>query len=147
MRLALCATVVALAGCTTASMLTPSNGREISALSQATSERTFRTMLPVLRECYPVKYAIDANYFPEAKEGEIVVAIQTDAARMEMAKMKIAPRAGGAVVTMLRPTNYDGFDKALPAWIAGADGGCPLGTRPNPQPSGSAKNANNYPVR
>ena len=141
------AALAALAGCTTTSNITTANSTELRAASPSSSERTFRAMLPVLRDCYPVKFAIDANYFPEAKEGEITLAVQNDSARLEMAKMKITQQGAGALVTMRRPTNYDGFDKAFPEWVRGNDGGCPLGTRPDPQPSGSARSANNYPVR
>jgi hypothetical protein len=141
------ATLAALAGCSTVSSITPANSIELRASSPSSSERTFRAMLPVLRDCYPVKFAIDSNYFPDAKEGEITLAVQNDSARLEMAKMTITQQGAGSIVTMRRPTSYDGFDKALPEWVKGNDGGCPLGTRPDPQPSGSAKNANNYPVR
>ena len=123
------AALSALAGCTTVSNITPANSIELRATSPASSERTFRAMLPVLRDCYPVKFAIDSNYFPEAREGEITLAVQNDSARLEMARMTITPQGAGSIVTMRRPTNYAGFDKAFPEWVKGNDGGCPLGTR------------------
>lgn len=148
MKLLILAAALAMAaGCTTTSNITQANSTELRASSPTSSERTFRAMLPVLRDCYPVKFAIDSNYFPDAKEGEITLAVQNDSARLEMAKMAITPQGTGSIVTMRRPKNYDGFDKAFPEWVKGNDGGCPLGTRPDPQPSGSAKSANNYPVR
>jgi hypothetical protein len=130
------AVLAALAGCTTTSNITAANSTEIRASSPNSSERTFRAMLPVLRDCYPVKFAIDSNYFPDAKEGEITLAVQGETARLEMAKMIIAQQGSGALVTMRRPKNYDGFDNAFPEWVKGNDGGCPLGTRAQaPYPS------------
>lgn len=119
-----------LAGCSYTSTLKPDTAIETVQMSAAPSEETFRTILPMLRECYPINMAVESNYFPEAKEGEIAIAMTTTNVRVEFARMFISPAGTGSKVRMQRAKNFEAFDKALPAWIAGADGDCPYGTRP-----------------
>lgn len=133
-RLLICA-LLPLAGCSYTHSLAPKNSKSISEASPLSSEQTYRAMLPVLRDCYGAGMVIESNYFPEAKEGEILIAMTGETVRVEFAKMTIAPSGSGSVVTMVRRTglaNADGFDQALPEWILGKDGRCPLGTKYEP---------------
>ncbi|MDN8617830.1 hypothetical protein [Variovorax ginsengisoli] len=120
---------LSLGACSFTSTLAPNNSKSMVEASPASSERTYRTILPVLRDCFPINTAIESNYFPEAREGDIVVAMSTENVRVELLKLAIAPANSGASVKMTRNQNYDKFDKALAAWIDGKDGGCPYGTR------------------
>jgi hypothetical protein len=121
-----------VAGCAYTSLISPTNSKSVVQASAASSEQTYRTMLPVLRECFPTLTAIESNYFPDAKEGEIMVARSTDNVRIELAKMTISPAGTGSTVTMMRHPGFDKLDAVLPAWVNGKDGGCPYGTRVEP---------------
>lgn len=129
MRLILCAAAVALTGCASAMLVTPENAVPMTATSIAGSERTYRNVLTAMRECYPAGRTIESNYFPEAKEGEITLAVVQDLYRVEFAKLKVLPAGDRSRVEMLTNRNFKGFDAALAQWVKGDAGSCPYGTR------------------
>lgn len=127
-------TGLALSGCT--SLITPSNSTAVVQASLSSSERTYRAVLGMLNECFPTDMSIESNYFPDAREGEITVAMKADFVRVDVAKIAFAPAGDGSTVKMMRNTSLDKLDKALPEWVNGKDGGCPYGSRyENPTPS------------
>ena len=129
MRLVLAtAAVVLTAGC--ASPLTVGNSQQTSVQSTASSEATYRALLPVLKECFPTQFAIESNYFPDAREGEVTIAATGDGSfRIEYAKLKVTPAPSGSTVAMTYKANFPKLAPVLPQWVAGKDGGCPYGSR------------------
>ncbi|WP_143694697.1 hypothetical protein [Variovorax sp. JS1663] len=110
-------------------LLTPENSSKVVVQSKTTSEQTYRALLGALRECWPISATIEPNYFPDAKEGDITLATIGQSVRIDIAKFEIRPSGAAASVSMLTRSNNKRFDDALPAWVEGRDGGCPLGTR------------------
>ncbi len=145
MKWILAVVAVVCAGCSVPP-LSDQNSIDVAASSATSSERTYRTVLGIMRTCYPTQYLIESNFFPEAKEGEIAL-FQAAEPRVHFFTMKIAQEAGGANVMMKRRDGFEKFDAALPQWVSGAEGGCPYGTKFDPRPPGSVLSPQNNPIR
>lgn len=115
------------AGCS--SLITPENTVRTTAGSSVGSERTYRNILTAMRECYPTNMTIEAQYFPEAREGEIMLAAINEPQRVEFAKLKVAQLGDKATVVMDSRSRFDGFPSALPKWVQADSKLCPYGTR------------------
>lgn len=105
----------------------------VTTPSPVSAERTYRNVLGAMRVCYPSLYTVESNYFPEAKEGELILAYPFDYGRAEYFKATIAPAAEGAIVSMTRRSNFPKFDEGMRAWVTGGEGGCPYGTKSDPK--------------
>jgi hypothetical protein len=127
MKLALIAALVALTGCS--SMITQENTVRTTARSSTGSERTYRNLLSAMKDCYPTNMTIEAQYFPDAKEGEIMLASIHDTFRTEFARLKVSQVGDNANVVMDSRSRFDRFPAALPNWVEADSKVCPYGTR------------------
>lgn len=144
--IAFCIACVAIGGCATP--LGPDNSITISVASPHSSEQTFRNLLKVMKDCYPDSLTIRANYFPEAKEGEIDLYTANDFGNIPFGTWTVKPASAGSTVTQVRSTRTGKqLDATLPEWIDGNAQRCPHGTRSEPRPPGSELNQNHMPVR
>lgn len=140
------AMTVLLSGCV--GPLTADNSVTTTAASKHSAERTFRNMLRVMKECYPDGLTIRANFFPEAKEGEIDIYYANDFGNIPFASWYVSPVAASATVKQVRRNRSpDKLDATLPEWIEGDATNCPGGSRFEARPPGSELNQNNMPVR
>ncbi|MDM0024108.1 hypothetical protein [Variovorax saccharolyticus] len=130
MKALLLISLAVLAGC--AMPLTPENSTRETRTSEVGSERTYRNLLTVMRECFPDGVTIEPVYFPEAKEGEITVLGGDPSTRIEILRMQIAPSGDKATVTFQRRHRATVIVAAYGPWMAGKDAGCPGGTRVEP---------------
>lgn len=128
--------------------LTPDNSVTVVADSKHSSERAFRNLLRVMKECYPDSLTIRANFYPEAKEGELDVFQVNDFGNIPVGTWYVAPKGSGSSVKLVRfKRAHSRLDTVLPEWIEGDSTNCPNGTRFEPRPPGSELNQNNMPVR
>lgn len=139
------AVAMALSACTT--VLGPENTVRSSYPSPHSSEKTYRNILAVMRDCYPMGVAIGASYFPEAKEGELRLSARADTYSFDWLIADVKPLGSGSRVDLRRHSRFEKFDAVMPKWIEGDLTECPYGTRPDPRPPGSETNQNNMPVR
>lgn len=144
--ISLCIACALIGGC--AAPLGPNNSITTSASSPHSSEQTFRNLLRVMKDCYPDSLTIRANYFPEAKEGEIDIYTANDFGNIPFGTWTVKPAPSGSNVTQVRSTRTSKeLDATLAEWIEGNSRRCPHGTRSDPRPPGSELNQNNMPVR
>jgi len=139
-RLLLCASVISLAGCSMP--LSSFETTVVTTPSSDSTERTYRNVVNAMRTCYPSLYTVETTYYPEAKEGEVILAYPFDYGRAEYFKATISSSGPGSLVSMTRRSNFPGFDEGMRAWVSGGEGGCPYGTKSTNRPAGSASNHN-----
>lgn len=105
----------------------------VTTPSEASTERTYRNVVNAMRVCYPALYTVETTYYPEAKEGEVILAYPFDYGRAEYFKATISSSGAGSLVSMTRRSNFPAFDEGMRAWVSGGEGGCPYGTKSDPK--------------
>lgn len=142
------ASVGALSACSFAMLLTPENSTSTTFPSSLSSEQVFRNVLRSMRDCYPSGFTIEQTYFPEAKEGELVLASVDSTYRAEAVKILTKSTVGGSEAALIKRKNASKeWDRAVENWMTGTVELCPNGTRSDPRPPGSVLSPQNNPVR
>lgn len=134
-----------LGGCV--SILDSTNSVPFEVESPYSSETTYRNIVRALNECYPTDSTIAAQYFPEAKEGEVRFSGTADGVRLDYINALIKPSTSGSKVLFNRHKWYQGFEESAPPWIDGKITRCPYSVTKDPKPPGSVLNQQNMPIR
>jgi hypothetical protein len=134
---------VVATGCV--STLDASNSVPFEIKSPYSSETTYRNIVRALNECYPVSSTIAAQYYPEAREGEIKFSGTADSVRLDYISALVKPSESGATVLFNRHKWYQGFEEAAIPWIEGKITRCPYSATRDPRPPGSVTNQQNMP--
>ena len=114
-----------LAGCASNYPLEEAKTATVSTQVELSSEATYRRMLGIVKEqCF--RMVTEAQYFPEAKEGEISLVTRHDnTVKLTWARFEIKPAAAGATVFLIYRTGFPDFAKTGMDWAAGVATPCP----------------------
>lgn len=117
---------VVLTGCATNYPLSESNPKQLTVNVSSSVEKTYRQMLQFSTEnC--TWLAADAQYYPESKEGDIILVrrLNDGGIKFTFAKFEIKASATGSTALITYRGNMEKFGGASEAWAKGIAAPCP----------------------
>lgn len=123
-RAVACGALLVMAGCAATLDNAPTT---IDKLQLATSaETTYRQLVTAMRRCYTVpSIKVEADYFPEAKAGDVRLIWGNDVGVIEWLRIQVRQEGTGSTITSTRRTAQDKFPAAMEAWSRGDSTICP----------------------
>lgn len=124
--IAICLTAT-LMGCAANYPLEESNPQQSTFQVGTSSEITYRTILGLSKDkCY--KFIAEAQYYPEAKEGDITLVTLLNSGKIKMTwiRFDIKPMGAGSMVTITYRKGMQEFKDAGLSWAKGEAAACPI---------------------
>lgn len=119
-----CACLAVVAGCA-ATLDTATTTTDRLTLDTG-AEATYRQLVTAMRRCYTVpSIKVEADYFPEAKAGDVRLIWGNDVGVIEWMRIQVRQEGAGSTITAVRRTAQDKFPAALEAWSRGDSSLCP----------------------
>jgi hypothetical protein len=121
----LSATIIAImatliAGCAATG---PENSQRTNIASPLTSEATFRNLNRMVQTCLD-NFAIQAMFYPEAKEGEITLKSRGDIFTATWIAITVKPASTGATAEVIYRNIYEIYTKPMQSWATGEKTSC-----------------------
>jgi hypothetical protein len=102
----------------------PENSSQLMIDTPLSSEQTFRNLNKPMRECFSM-FSYTANFFPEAKEGEIALNSQGDIFKAQWIYIEVKPSPAGATAKVTYRNVFQPYTAPLKEWAHGRPAACP----------------------
>jgi len=114
---------VAISGCANFT-LEEAKTQQNTVNIQTSSEAAYRKLTDAAKErCYTLQ--VEAQYYPEAREGVISLVTRSDTLRFTWVKFEVKPAGADATITTTYRMDFPKFSNAAAAWSRDSSAPCP----------------------